>query len=63
MKAFRVDQLYRCANTLISVNWVESEAQVWKFSQQDEWIHVDDLQSGYVFRDHGVLYGYAVDHN
>lgn len=62
LPAFRIDRLFRCADTLISVEWREDDAHVVAFSKSGhQWSILDSIDGGHAGEDDGVRYGYAID--
>lgn len=60
--AFRTDRIYRCRNSIVSVEWIEQSAHIVVFSQQDHWRIDEEIDGGFRSDERGLYYGYAVDH-
>ncbi len=60
--AFRTDRIYRCRNTIISVEWYDQSAHIVVFSQEDPWHIRESIDGGFRSDERGLYYGYAIDH-
>ena len=60
--ALRTDRLFRCSNSIVSVEWVEGSAHVVIFSQHDRWRLTENIDGGFMSDERGVHYGYAIDY-
>ena len=62
MPAFRIDRLFRCADTLVSVEWKGNDAHVVAFSKSGhQWSILESIDGGHAGEDEGVRYAYAID--
>ena len=62
MPAFRIDRVFRCAETLVSVEWKENDAHVVAFSKSGhQWSILESIDGGHAGEDEGVRYAYAID--
>ena len=62
LPSFRVDKLFRCADTLVSVEWRDDDAHIVVFSEKGQlWRILESIDGGFNGEDNGVRYGYAVD--
>ena len=62
LPSFRVDKLFRCADTLVSVEWREDDAHIVVFSDKGQlWRILESIDGGFTGEDDGVRYGYAID--
>jgi hypothetical protein len=59
--AFRTDRIYRCSNSILSVEWIEDAAHVVVFSQEDRWHIAESIDGGFRSDERGLYYGYAID--
>lgn len=62
MPAFRIDRLFKCVDTLISVEWKGDDAHVVAFSRSGhQWSILESIDGGHAGEDEGVRFGYAID--
>jgi hypothetical protein len=62
MPELRTDKLFRCQDTLVSVNWKQDDAFIVAFSRlEEQWSILKSIDGGYTSEDRGIRYGYAVD--
>ena len=47
MPAIPIDSLYRCSDTLISVQWQEEDAHVSVFGERERWILHQNIDNGF----------------
>jgi len=59
--AFRTDKIYRCSNTIVSVEWMDQSAHIMVFGQEDNWRIEENIDGGFRSDERGLYYGYAVD--
>lgn len=60
--AFRTDRMFRCSNSIVSVDWIEDSAHIVIFSQHDRWRITENIDGGFRSDERGVYYGYAIDY-
>lgn len=60
--AFRTDRIYRCKNTIVSVEWIDQSAHIVVFSQDDPWRIEESIDGGFRSDERGLYYGYAIDY-
>jgi hypothetical protein len=47
LPAFRTDKIYRCSNTIISVEWIDQSAHIVIFGQEDNWRIEESIDGGF----------------
>jgi hypothetical protein len=45
--AFRVDRIFKCSKTLVSVEWIEDSAHIVLFSEEDNWMIQENIDGGF----------------
>lgn len=60
--AFRTDRIFRCSNSIISVEWIDDSAHIVVFSQDDNWRIDENIDGGFRSSERGLDYGYAIDY-
>jgi hypothetical protein len=58
---FRTDRIFKCAHSIVSVEWIGSSAHIVVFSQQDKWRIAENIDGGFRSDERGISYGYAID--
>lgn len=58
----RTDRLFRCSNTLVSVEWIDNSAHIVIFSEHDTWRITESIDGGFRSDERGLFYGYAIDY-
>ena len=62
MPSLRTDTLFRCHNTLLSVEWRKGDAHVVALSEMDHgWNIKESIDDGVAGEHEGIRYGYFVD--
>lgn len=56
-----LDHLYRCSNTLISVDWHDNNAEIVAVSEDTNWRIHENIDNGHRGKDKDVSYIYAID--
>lgn len=59
--ALIIEHLYRCSNTLISVEWYDGSAHIVAVSEDAKWTIPENIDNGHRGKDKGVSYIYAID--
>ena len=57
LRQMRIDRLFRCSNTLVSVEWVGDDAYVVALSASGRWNLIENIDSGFIDEERGIQYG------
>jgi hypothetical protein len=61
LSALRTDRLYRCSNTLLSVDWKHGNSYIVVLSKHDSWRIQESIDNGFVNEERGVHYAKLID--
>jgi hypothetical protein len=60
--AFRTDRIYKCSETIVSIEWVNGDAHIVVFSEKDKWRIAENIDGGFRGVERGIKYGYVIDY-
>ncbi len=60
--AFRLDRIYKCSETIVSIDWINGDAHIVVFSERDKWRIAENIDGGFRGAERGISYGYAIDY-